>query len=62
MNGLITPIEAPTPCKGMGDAALGNVITRNMAVCIMRILGGNKGLTNAIGALQNQISTAGTRI
>lgn len=47
--------------QGMGDAALGNVITPAYKDMFNQYLGTNQNNQNAIGALQNQISSAGAQ-
>jgi hypothetical protein len=47
--------------QGMGDAALSNVITPQYGNMYNAYLDSNKANQNAIGALQNQISTAGAK-
>lgn len=47
--------------QGMGDAALNNVITPQYGNMYNAYLDSNKANQNAIGALQNQISTAGAK-
>ena len=47
--------------QGMGDAALSNVITPAYKDMFNQYLGTNQNNQNAIGALQNQISSAGAQ-
>lgn len=47
--------------QGMGDAALNNVITPEYGNMYNSYLGANRGNQNAIGALQNLVTTAGAK-
>lgn len=47
--------------QGMGDRALNNVITPEYGNMYNSYLGANRGNQNAIGALQNMVTTAGAK-
>lgn len=53
--------QSANTLQGMGDAALGNVITPAYKDMFNQYLGTNQNNQNAIGALQNQVSTAGAQ-
>lgn len=53
--------QSANTLQGMGDAALGNVITPSYKDMFNQYLGTNQNNQNAIGALQNQVSTAGAQ-
>lgn len=53
--------QSANTLQGMGDAALGNVITPTYKDMFNQYLGTNQNNQNAIGALQNQVSTAGAQ-
>ena len=53
--------QSANTLQGMGDAALGNVITPAYKDMFNQYLGTNQNNQNAIGALQNQISSAGAQ-
>ena len=61
MNWINNTNRSANTLQGMGDAALGNVITPQYGNMYNAYLGSNKANQNAIGALQNQISTAGAK-
>ena len=47
--------------QGMGDGALNNAVTPNYQDMYNNYLAANNGNQNALAALQNQVSSAGTR-
>lgn len=53
--------QSANTLQGMGDAALGNVITPAYKDMFNQYLGTNQNNQNAIGALQNQISSVGAQ-
>lgn len=53
--------QSANTLQGMGNAALGNVITPAYKDMFNQYLGTNQNNQNAIGALQNQISSAGAQ-
>lgn len=53
--------QSANTLQGMGDAALSNVITPAYKDMFNQYLGTNQNNQNAIGALQNQISSAGAQ-
>lgn len=53
--------QSANKLQGMGDAALSNVITPAYKDMFNQYLGTNQNNQNAIGALQNQVSTAGAQ-
>lgn len=53
--------QSANTLQGMGDAALGNVITPAYKDMFNQYLGTNQNNQNAIGALQKQVSNAGTQ-
>ena len=53
--------QSANTLQGMGDAALGNVITPAYKDMFNQYLGTNQNNQNAIGALQNQVLTAGAQ-
>lgn len=53
--------QSANTLQGMGDKALSNVITPEYRQMYNAYLGTNKGNQNAIGALQNQVATAGAK-
>ena len=53
--------QSANTLQGMGDAALGNVITPAYKDMFNQYLSTNQNNQNAIGALQNQISSAGAQ-
>ena len=61
MNWINKTNQSANTLQGMGDKALNNVITPEYRQMYNAYLGTNKGNQNAIGALQNQVATAGAR-
>lgn len=61
MNWINKTNQSANTLQGMGDRALNNVITPEYRQMYNAYLGTNKGNQNAIGALQNQVATAGAR-
>lgn len=61
MNWINNTNRSANTLQGMGDRALNNVITPQYGNMYNAYLGSNKANQNAIGALQNQISTAGAK-
>lgn len=61
MNWINKTNQSANTLQGMGDRALNNVITPEYRQMYNAYLGTNKGNQNAIGALQNQVATAGAK-
>lgn len=61
MNWINKTNQSANTLQGMGDKALNNVITPEYRQMYNAYLGTNKDNQNAIGALQNQVATAGAR-
>ena len=61
MNWINNTNRSANTLQGMGDAALNNVITPEYGNMYNSYLGANRGNQNAIGALQNQVTTAGAK-
>jgi hypothetical protein len=53
--------QSANTLQGMGDRALNNVITPEYGNMYNSYLGANRGNQNAIGALQNMVTTAGAK-
>ena len=53
--------QSANTLQGMGDRALNNVITPQYGNLYNAYLGTNRGNQNALGALQNQVTTAGAK-
>lgn len=61
MNWINNTNQSANTLQGMGDKALNNVITPEYGSMYNAYLGANRGNQNAIGALQNQVTTAGAK-
>ena len=61
MNWINSTNQSANTLQGMGDRALNNVITPEYGNMYSNYLGANRGNQNAIGALQNLVSTAGAK-
>lgn len=61
MNWINSTNQSANTLQGMGDRALNNVITPEYGNMYNNYLGANRGNQNAIGALQNLVSTAGAK-
>lgn len=61
MNWINSTNQSANTLQGMGDRALNNVITPEYGNMYNNYLGTNRGNQNAIGALQNLVSTAGAK-
>lgn len=61
MNWINSTNQSANTLQGMGDRALNNVITPEYGNMYNSYLGANRGNQNAIGALQNMVTTAGAK-